>query len=260
MFTLEHFIWIGLCVVMIAALTFVSVKFKFSFKTAALIMAGIALCSELMKIFTHMEAVNPDNPAQGMVIEATALPFHLCSILIFAYFYLPFSKEGKVREFLTSFSIPVAFIGGTLAILMATSGTDFAKPYAYQCFVYHAGILWFAIYLILTKQVEMGKKKYLQNVATLAAIAIVMIWVNGALQEYNTNFFYVVRPPVKGLPLLNLDHGWYVYFAHLCCLGVLGVTLVHLPSMIADFLRKKKSTTKEGAAETQTKENLQLTA
>ena len=260
MFTLEHFIWIGLCVVMIAALTFVSVKFRFSFKTAALIMAGIALCSELMKIFTHMEAVNSDNPAQGMVIEATALPFHLCSILIFAYFYLPFSKEGKLRDFLTSFSIPVAFIGGTLAILMATSGTDFAKPYAYQCFVYHAGILSFAIYLILTKQVKTGKKEYVQNLVTLAVIAVVMIWVNGALQTYNTNFFYVVRPPVKGLPLLNLNHGWYVYFAHLCCLGAFGVTLVHLPSMIADFLRKKKLTGKEERAETQGEGNSQKVA
>ncbi len=240
MFTPEHFIWIGICVVFIVSLTLASVKFKFSFKTAALIMAAIALCSELMKIFTHMEAVDSKDPSMGMVIEATALPFHLCSILIFAYFYLPFSKEGKLRAFITSFSVPVAFIGGTLAILMATSGTDFAKPYAYQCFIYHAGIIWFSIYLILTKQVKLGVKEYAQNLITLAVIALIMIWVNGMFQNFETNFFYVVRPPVDGLPLLNLNHGWYAYFAHLAFLGAFGVTLVHLPAIIFEILEKRK--------------------
>ncbi len=141
MFTTEHFIWIGLSIALIVVLTFVSIKFKFSFKTAALIMMGISICSELAKIFSHMEFVNGTNASEGMVIEVTALPLHLCSILIFAYLYLPFSKEGKVRDFITSFSVPVALIGGTLAILMATSGTNFLKPYAYQCFTYHSGMI-----------------------------------------------------------------------------------------------------------------------
>ena len=55
MFTLEHFVWIGICVIFISALSFVSIKFKFSFKVASYIMLGIAVCSELLKIFTHIE-------------------------------------------------------------------------------------------------------------------------------------------------------------------------------------------------------------
>ncbi len=240
MFSVEHFIWMGLSLAFVVGMTFVSVKYKFSFKTAALIMLGIALACELSKIFSHMEFVNGKDASEGMVIEVTALPLHLCSILIFAYVYLPFSKEGRIRDFITSFSVPVALIGGILSVIMATSGTDFLKPYAYQCFVFHSGMIWFALYLILAKQARLGWREYVQNVLTLAAVALVMIWVNGMFQDFDTNFFFVVRPPIDGMPMLNLDNGWYAYFAHLVFLGLIGVTLVHLPSMIVEFKNRKK--------------------
>ncbi len=235
MFTLEHFIWIGICIVFIAGLTLASVKFKFSFCTASFIMAGIALASELSKIFSHMQ----EGGDGGMVIEATALPLHLCSILIFAFFYLPFCKNEKHKDFITALTVPVALIGGTLAILMATSGVNFQKPFAYQCFIYHAGIIWFALYLIITKQVKLGFNAYIKNLVTIACLAIIMIWVNGALQEFNTNFFYVVKPPADGLPLLNLDNGWFAYFFTLVALGIVLITLVHLPALIKEIKAKK---------------------
>jgi uncharacterized membrane protein YwaF len=61
-----------------------------------------------------------------------------------------------------------------------------------------------------------------------------MIYANSALSAYNTNFMYLVRPPMKNLPFLNLDHGWYVYFAHLVSVGVLIVSLFHLPFILAE--------------------------
>ncbi len=240
MFGTEHLIWIAICVVFITVLTFISVKFKFSFKTSAFIMAGISLVSELSKIFTHMEFANGKDISDGMVIEGTALPFHLCSILIFVFFYLPFAKNEKIKNFLIGFSVPISIIGGLLAILIATSGTDFAKPYAYQCFVYHAGIIWFALYLLFTKQVKLGFTQYIKNIITLASLAIIMIWVNGMLAPFETNFFFVVKPPKDGLPLLNLDNGWYAYFATVMLLGFVLLTLVHLPALIRDFKSRDK--------------------
>ncbi len=240
MFSIEHFIWIGICILFILGLTFLSVRFKFSFRTAALIMAAISLTSELSKIFSHMVFVNGKNGADGMVIEATALPFHLCSILIFAFFYLPFAKNEKLKSYLLNLTVPVAFIGATLAILLATSGTSFTNAESYQCFLYHAGMIWFAIYLIINKQVNLGKKSWIINTISIFALAIVMIWVNGLLQVYETNFLYVVRPPVENLPLLNLDNGWYAYFGVLCACGLIGLTAVHLPFALRE--RKESKT------------------
>ncbi len=242
MFTSEHFVWLGICTIMVLALTYFSLSLKFSFKTASLIVAGISVLSETLKIFTHMEFANGENIVDGMVIEATALPLHLCSILVFVFIYLPFCKNEKLKKYLLNFLVPVSLIGGSIAILMATSGTDFTEPYAYQCFIYHAGIVWFAIYLIATKQVHLGFYEWRTNALSLLGLVISMIWINGALQEYDTNFCYVVRPPADGLPILNLDNGWYVYFISLLILGLSLLTLVHLPYMIKDFKKKKEDT------------------
>ena len=239
MFTTEHFIWMGICIAFVAVLTFISVKFKFSFRTSAVIIALIALASEVSKIISHMEPVNGADASDGMVIEATALPLHLCSLLIFAFFYLPFCKKEGVKKYLISITVPVGLVGSLLAILMATSGTDFLSPNAYQCFVYHAAMIWFVMYLMITRQAELGVSAWLKNLLTLFSLSMLMIWVNGALQVYDTNFLYVVRPPVDGLPLLNLNNGWYAYFGTVLLCGFVGVTAVHLPYIIMDIKNAK---------------------
>ena len=234
MFTLEHFIWIGICIVFIASLSYISIKNKFSFHKAAFIMAFIALVSEISKIMSDMSFVNGVDASEGMVIKPGSLPFHLCSILIFAYFYLPFAKNQKLKTYILGLVVPIGLIGATMAIIMATSGTDFKEIDSYQCFIYHAGMIWFSIYLIASKEVDLGVKVWLKNILSLLGMAFVMIWVNGMLQEYNTNFWFVVRPPRDNLPLLNLDNGWYVYFLTVLSLGFIGVTLVHLPFILKE--------------------------
>lgn len=229
-FTTDHFIWMGICAVLVGGLLLVSLKCKFSYKTATRIMAVIAVVSELFKIFTHIE----EPESGGGVLGPEFLPLHLCSILIFLIFFCALSKDvEKVRK-VTSFCAAPALWGGLLAILMATSGVSFTKPFAYQCFLYHAGLVWWALYLLCTKQADLGKKAYLRNLGLLSCMLFGMIWVNSALSVYDTNFWFVVRPPVDGLPLLNLDHGWLCYFFTLVAIGLLAVTVVHLPAMIKE--------------------------
>jgi len=239
MFTTEHFIWLGICAVIIGLLTFLSLKFKFSFKTSAIIMAAVSFCSEASKILSHMEFVNGKDHTDGMVIDAGALPLHLCSLLLFVFFYLPSCKNEKHKSYLVSLTIPVGLIGSMLALIMATSGTDFTTPEAYQCFIYHAVMVWFAIYLVATKQAELGLSAYLRNLVTVGALAIAMVWINGALQVYDTNFWFVVRPPADNLPILNLDNGWYAYFGSLLLFGLVGISAVHLPFIIKELKGKK---------------------
>ncbi len=241
MFSTEHFIWIAVCLVWIAVLTVISVRCKFSFRTSALIMAGISVVSELSKIFSHMDPVSKQNPDQGMVIDPTALPLHLCSLLIFVFLYLPFAKDEKRKQYFLSLLTPVGLIGSLFAILLATSGTDFTTVFAYQCFLYHASMIWFALYLILTKQVNLGFKAWLTNAVSLFGMSILMIWINGILKTYKTNFWYVVKPPVKGLPLLNLDNGWFVYYITLVVVACILLTAIHLPFILAETAKKKSS-------------------
>lgn len=242
MFSAEHFIWIAICAVMIGGLVIASIKWKFSFKTATWIVFGIALASEFCKLFTHMnyyEISNGPLNVDGWYLLPKSLPLHLCSILVFFIIYFAFGKEGKLKQTMLNFFVPIGLCGGFLAILLATSGTNFKEPYAYQCFIYHAGIMWYAIYLLMTKKVQIGIHEFIKNTVLLFALAIIMIWVNSALMIYGVNFFFLVNPPAEGLPLLNLKHGWYAYFAHLCFCGLLLEFVVALPRIIKEIKLKK---------------------
>lgn len=87
---------------------------------------------------------------------------------------------------------------------------------------------------MITKQVNLGLKAYLRNLIILFVLAIVMLWVNGMLSAYDTNFFFVNRPPVDNLPILNLKHGWHIYFLSLCMCGVILETIICLPYIIKE--------------------------
>ncbi len=241
MFTTEHFIWLGICAALIAGLILLSRILRFSFRTGSLVMAGVALASEISKILSKMTYVDGESAVEGMVIDPGALPLHLCSLLIFAFFYLPFAKNERIKGFLCSLVVPVGLIGSLLALLMATSGTDFTTTYAYQCFIYHAVMVWYAVFLIMGRHVDLGLRAWLRNMAVLGGMAICMVWINGALQVYDTNFWYVVRPPVEDLPILNLDNGWYAYFGILLLCGLVGLSAIHLPFVIRERREKRKS-------------------
>ncbi len=239
MFTTDHFIWLFLCAAFIIGMTVLSRRIKMSFKCATYIVAAISLASELSKIFTHIEPVMDGDEVVGGVLGAQYLPFHLCSILIFFIFYLVFAKNERTIELVKSFITPIALLGGAIALFIPTSGVDFMKPFAYQCFVYHSGILWYAIYLIMTKQVALGIQSYKRNAAILTALVFIMLWVNSALSIYETNFFFLVKPPMDNLPVLNLNNGWFVYFITLVGIAFAAFTLLHVPFILKE--KKEKS-------------------
>ena len=128
-----------------------------------------------------------------------------------------------------------------MALIIPTNGVEFNEIGPYQCFVYHAGLIWFSIYLIVSKNAKLDLKAYITNISILSFLAFMMIYVNGALSQYGTNFFYVVRPPMDNLPILNLNHGWYVYFITLLILGITLMTLFHLPFIIKNKTKKEEA-------------------
>ena len=240
MFTPKHFIWIGMCIVLIAILLFISLKFKFKKKTALYIMCGITVASELLKLFTNIIMVYDEygNLYRGF-IDPKALPLHLCSFFIFIFFFMLFNKNEELEKKIISFFVPIGLIGAILAILFATTGVEFTSPITWQNFIYHAGMIYLALYYMITKQVDLGLKAYIRNLIILCFLVIVMIWVNGALSAYDTNYFFVCRPPAKNLPFLNLKSGWHIYFLRIVFCGLLFETIICLPYIIKEKKNKK---------------------
>lgn len=234
MFTLKHFIWLGICLIFIVGMIILAKKLKFSLKTSSLIMSIICIVSEVSKMMSDMQ----DNVAGGMSLDPRSLPFHLCSLMIFVVFYIFLAPDSKFKQTLINFLAAIGTIGSFMALIIPTNGVEFNEIGPYQCFVYHAGLMWFSIYLIISKNAKLDLKAYVTNISILSFLAFMMIYVNGALSAYGTNFFYVVRPPMDNLPILNLNHGWYVYFVTLLLVGITLMTLFHLPFIIKN--RKKE--------------------
>ena len=78
-----------------------------------------------------------------------------------------------------------------------------------------------------------------ENVGILLALTFVMLYINGALAAYDTNFFYLTRPPMENLPVLNLAAGWYAYFLRLIALAAGILTLFHLPFILRERMKQK---------------------
>ena len=192
MFTTEHFIWIALCLAFVIFMTRFCLKKQISLKLAAQIMVVICLFSEISKIMSGMM----ESPNGGMFLNPQSLPFHLCSLILFGIIYITFGKDGLLKQTIIDFVAALGTLGSIAAILIPTNGTDFTSIDSYQCFVYHAGLLWFSLYLIFSGKARMDMAALGRNLTILFFLTLLMIYVNGALSSYDTNFMYVVRPPI----------------------------------------------------------------
>lgn len=247
MFSGLHFAWLAICVAIIGGLLSASLLLKWKFKTAAFVASGLALLSELVKVFTRISVVNIKGGDVGGFVQVSALPLHLCSLLIFVVFTMAFIKNEKTLEILKSFFVPVALLGGICSILIPIDGVSFASVKVWQGFIYHSGIIWFSLYLLITKQVDLKLKAYLRNIVIIGALIVLALWVNGALQIYSTqgifdvNFFFLVHPPLDNLPILNLNHGYGFYLFTVIGCGLLLLTSVHIGPVIKQISAYKKS-------------------
>ena len=248
MFTGLHFAWIAICIVIIGGLLLWSLLAKWKYKTALCVAAGYSAASELVKVFSRIKEYDGLKWKGGLggFIDVSALPLHLCSILIFVIFILLLTKNEKVKSALVSFYVPVALVGGLCAILIPNDGVSFTNVKVWQGFIYHACIVWFSLYLLITKQVDLKLRAYVRNLIILFALVIIMIWVNGALQIYSRegyndiNYFFLVHPPIDGLPILNLNHGYFAYLATIIAIGLLAVTAVNIGPVIKQLRERFK--------------------
>lgn len=212
MFGVTHFIWLGISLVIVIGLLFIQKKFNLSFDVVLTIMLVMSVCSEVTKILCNMEPA-PDGRT-GLILDPGDLPFHLCSIQILFMFSLKYIKNEETKEKLLGFMIPSMILGATIALFVPTVGTEFTVVQVYQYFIYHAFLIFFAIYGLRERLVTWSWGVYLRNLKYLGIIALIVTWINSALSGVlpRVNFMYLVRPPMEGLPLLNLNNGWAVYF------------------------------------------------
>ena len=225
MFTTKHFIWIGICILFILIMNHYAKKEDFTLQNACYFFMFICLLSETTKMMSDMIP----STHGGMHLNPQSLPFHICSILLFIAAYITFGKDGPLKQKMIDFFAVVGTCGGIAAILIPTYGVE--------CFMYHATLTWFSLYLIRFKHANLGMQAFKDNLVVLFALLVFNLYMNSILAVYDTNFMFIVRPPLEGLPFLNLNHGYYIYLFRVIMLGVIGLSLFHLPFIVKERKR-----------------------
>ena len=238
MFTLNHFIWLAIVLVTIIGLLILQKTKKIKYDTIITYMFIMSIISELIKIFSNLIQTE----AGGTVLDPADLPFHLCSIQIFFIFALKFViKTEESKQKLLGFMAPTMLVGGAIALFIPTVGVRFNKPQVYQYFLFHANIITFAIYVLKERLVNYTWKSFFRNISYLGMVALIATWINSLLSVTNpkVNFFYLCRPPMDNLPILNLNNGWFAYFFTIVGIALTFMFIFHL-IVISIYKRNSK--------------------
>lgn len=240
MFTTNHFIWLAICAVIITAYLLANKFLKMSFKTNLTILFIVCVVSEIVKIAANIESQPYKTDQLAFYLDVGDLPFHLCSIQIFFVIALMFFvKKDSTKDKLLCFMFPTMLLGGLIALFIPTVGVKFTRPQVYQFFIFHAFIVAFALYLIINKIIKLDFKALFRNFGILSLLVFFAICMNSMLRNHDVNFFYLSRPPMDNLPLLNLDNGWFAYFLTLLVVAVSALTLLQLPFILINKKRDK---------------------
>ncbi len=232
MFTLPHLIWLLVLGILIA-LSLILLK---RYKPSHLLVSRCVMALLIVFKLFHLALSMKQSVHGGMVLNQTQLSFHLCSIQIYLVILIHLIKNENTVKTLKSFMVPCMVIGATMSLLIPTEGVSVAHPRVWQYMLIHGVLIFYGLYLMLLEKVDLSFKAYVKNLGLLLIIVVMAFVMNSVLEQYKTNFLFLREPPMENLPVLNLDHGWFVYMGVLAAIAVALVTAVHLPFMI----RKRK--------------------
>ena len=243
MFTLGHLIWLGVFAILIALAIVLIRKFRVPQPVVQKTVLWMLIPLKLFHLSLSMKA----SPDGGLILQQSQLSFHLCSIMIYSVILINLVKNEKFVRTLKSFMVPAMLIGAAMSLLIPTEGVDPSVPRVWQYMLIHAVLVFYGLYLMLIERVDLSLRAYVSNLKILLGIVALGFLMNSVLEAYETNFLFLRKPPMEGLPILNLDHGWYVYFLTLAAIACLLVFLVHLPFVIRGA--KEKRAARKGMGE-----------
>ena len=233
MFSLGHFIWLGS---LIAIIVFVLILLKKKNIQTNTVQKTVMFLLIVLKIF-HMALSMKEMPDGSYVLNQTQLSFHLCSIMIYFVILINVIKNEKFVSTIKSFMVPCMLIGAAMALLIPTEGVDPTVPRVWQFMLIHGVLVFYGLYLMVVEKVDLSIKAYITNLKLLTLVVLLAFLMNSVLAEYKTNFLFLRYPPMENLPILNMNHGWYVYFITLAFVACVLLFLVHAPFI---FRRHKK--------------------
>ncbi|MBP3657644.1 MAG: YwaF family protein [Clostridia bacterium] len=257
MFSAYHFIWLAICIALIAGSVAYLRRTKPPLERVLSAACVVAVVSEVVKTFSMLQMVPAsDGTTMHVYLSMAHVPLHLCSLQILFIFYTRFSSNTKLREILLAFMYPSCLIGAFLALCIPTILGDsirvnqaFTHPLGYQYFLYHTMLVVLGLYIPMSGGIDLRPKHYLTSLATIGVLGFASIYMNSIFSqpvylngklmsvEHGTNFFFTFETPI-GIPLTEMWH-WYLYLAILLLLCVLLIGLCYVPVFVKAAREKR---------------------
>lgn len=259
MFSIQHFIWIAICVILITVSCILICKYKIKFTTFFNIVCVLAVISEFVKVLSMMEIVELADGTYAPYLELNHLPFHLCSIQIIFIFIVRFTNKPKLRNVILGFMYPTCIVGAIFAIMLPsiysatiTPSDSFTHPIIYQTFLFHAMLIVTGFYIIKSDEIKLKNKYYLTTILILFGLAFMSFYINSLFasvvytgeEEFNvghvTNFFFTYKPVLNSI-ILDEKWKWYLYVLVLIALAIVLIAIMYIPV----FIKNKKQQLQE---------------
>ncbi len=249
MFTIPHFIWLFISIVIISVTLYFVLKKRPTLSKVLTICCIVCAISEFIKVFTQVKMLPDAKGNYYPYLSRAHLPFHLCSIQIIFIIYAKFAKPSNIKNNILAFMYPTCLLGAIMALLMPSIFSDgvhdaFTSALSYQYFGYHMMLIVLGIYIPLSKEVKIEKKNYWISVGILLLLGFISIYLNSMFStvefegadtyEHVVNFFFTYKNPI-GLKFTELWH-WYLYLIVILVLVLILFALCYLP-----YLKKSKT-------------------
>ncbi len=257
MFTLQHYIWLSICIVLIVGSTVFLMKRRPDMDAVLTAACIVCVLSELVKTFSAIEIV-PSASGKKMYpyMELQFIPLHLCSLQILLICFARFTKNLRLKETVLAFLYPAGVVGAAFALAIPTifkrsvkAAEAFTDPWAYQYFLFHAMLIILGLYIAFSGKVNLRPKHYFTTVGILGVLGVLSLYLNSMFAEpvykngklisvdYTTNFFFTYRPPIN-IPLTEKWH-WCLYLAVIAALALTAIALCYLPVFIRCGRKKR---------------------
>lgn len=255
MFSLNHFIWIGICCVLVTAALVYLAKKKPAIKDVLTVCCVICVLSEVTKVLSMMKLVpSSDGSMMTPYLELNQLPFNLCSIQIIFIFIARLTSNEKLRKTVLGYMYPTCLAGaiGTIALptiftFSITSDQAFTHPLGYQFFLYHTMLITLGVYIPMSKQVEFERRQYATTMGLFYAIGFSSIYINSLCAsptyidgelisvDFATNYF--VTGSQDWMMTFTDINQWRLYFLAIVVAAAAVITILYIP-----YLKKPKKT------------------
>lgn len=181
--------------------------------------------------------------------EWYSAPFQLCTTPIFISIICLFLKNNKLRKSLLSYMAFVTILGSLVTLILPDSCFTSDILINIHTMWLHCGSLVVSIYLLISREVEINKKNFINSIlvflifVVIAEILNITIYNSGILNGETFNMFYISPYFITHLPVFNTiqqNVPFIFYLFSYMLIIFLGSLIVYFISYAFSLIRDRK--------------------